>query len=359
MSTYQGLPVLGRFFSDSNASSRSSLRGFARTPSHISLSVNYLPAKFSDALVSRRGPVKRVAKRGGGADAFKPGEARMPVAGDEDYDGVSTGVFGGKNSRPMSWNKFKWILFCTNTVLALWSITALVFCLLTWFNAFTEADIIRVGDRVELIFSTVAASIGIITSLIGYAGILLNNRSFLAVYTFMTWVTFASLVVPGYIAYRRRSFNLEGKLNLEWSRHLGTEGRLRIQHHLGCCGYFSPYVEATVSQTCYPRSVLPGCKLKYLNFQRMTLKKWYTIAFAIVPTQLAVMIAGLLCSNHVTYRFGKGMMPEAYRLNLGSMAVIMDNYASELTEQYGAEVASETLARSRSNLLNSSNESTH
>jgi hypothetical protein len=34
-----------------------------------------------------------------------------------------------------------------------------------------------------------------------------------------------------------------------------------------------------------------------------------------------------LCSNHVTYRFGKGMMPKAYRLSMNSMAVIMDNYA--------------------------------
>ena len=39
------------------------------------------------------------------------------------------------------------------------------------------------------------------------------------------------------------------------------------------------------------------------------------------------MITGLLCSNHVTYRFGKGMMPKACRLSLSSMAIIMDKYA--------------------------------
>lgn len=82
------------------------------------------------------------------------------------------------------------------------------------------------------------------------------------------------------------------------------------------------------------------------------------------------MFAGLLCSNHVTYRFGKGMMPKAYRLSMNSMALIMDNYAkfvlslfflmkrrvnvlfffspsdSQLAEQYGSDVASEILARS-------------
>jgi hypothetical protein len=54
---------------------------------------------------------------------------------------------------------------------------------------------------------------------------------------------------------------------------------------------------------------------------------WYTIAFSLVPLQLVIMLAGLLCSNHVTYRFGKGMMPKAYRLSMASMGIIMDNYA--------------------------------
>ena len=134
-------------------------------------------------------------------------------------------------------------------------------------------------------------------------------------------------MTPGYLTYKRRTFNLEGKVNAEWSRALGTDGRLRIQNELHCCGYFSPFVEASVSQTCYARSVLPGCKEKYIKFERLVLGRWYTVAFALVPLHLAITIAGLLCSNHVTYRFGKGMMPKAYRLSLNSMAVIMDNYA--------------------------------
>jgi len=63
-----------------------------------------------------------------------------------------------------------------------------------------------------------------------------------------------------------------------------------------------------------------------------------------------VIITGLLCSNHITFRFGKGMMPKAYRLSMNSMAVIMDNYANQLAEQYGPDVASDVLNRSRSNL---------
>ena len=198
---------------------------------------------------------------------------------------------------------------------------------MTWFDVFERADIVRAGNRTELVFSTAAAAAAAVTSVFGWAGILLNNRSFLAFYTFFLWICFALLVTPGYLTYKQRTFNLEGKLNAQWSRDLGAIGRLRIQNRLHCCGYYSPFVEATVSQTCYARSILPGCKAAYLAFERRTLQIWYTIVFSLVPLQLFIMITGLLCSNHVTYRFGKGMMPKAYRLSLNSMAIIMDNYA--------------------------------
>jgi hypothetical protein len=72
----------------------------------------------------------------------------------------------------------------------------MIFCLLTWFNVWTHADVIHVGNRFELIVSTIA--LGILTALVGWPAILLNNRSFLAVYTFVLWICFAFLVAPGY-----------------------------------------------------------------------------------------------------------------------------------------------------------------
>ena len=214
-----------------------------------------------------------------------------------------------------------------STQLTLCSVVILVVCLLTWFDVWEKSDVIRIGNTPELILSTTTAIFGLLTSLIGWAGILLNNRGFLAWYTFMTWVTFALLVTPGYMAYKRHTFNLEGKINAQWSRDFSTEGRLLVQNQLNCCGYFSPFVEATVSQTCYARSLLPGCKGPYLKFEKDLLLLWYEVVFGLVPIQILIMVAGLLCSNHVTYRFGKGMMPEAYRLNVNSMSAIMENYA--------------------------------
>jgi len=227
----------------------------------------------------------------------------------------------------------------------IYSMVSLIVCLMIWFDIWQHADVIRVANTPELIISTIASSTGILTSLIGWAGILLNNRSFLAWYTFLSWITFAFLVTPGYITYKRRTFNLEGKINAQWSRNLTAEDRLRIQNQLICCGYFSPFVEATISQTCYARSILPGCKGPFLAFERKLLRIWYTAAFSLVPPQILVMAAGLLCSNHITYKFGKGMMPEAYRLDMNTMAVLMDSYAQQLADRYGADIATDILKR--------------
>lgn len=120
---------------------------------------------------------------------------------------------------------------------------------------------------------------------------------------------------------------MPSQLNAQWSRALDVSGRLRVQNQLHCCGYYSPFVEATSSQTCYARSNLPGCKDAYLHFERSALEKWYTVSFALVPVQLFTILVALLCSNHITYRWGKGMMPKAYRLNVSSLAMIADKYA--------------------------------
>ncbi|KAH9984078.1 hypothetical protein BJV74DRAFT_848825 [Russula compacta] len=326
--------------------------------STASLSVNYLPTKFSDAVLynglkNRGKHFHPGPKRGGGREAFRSGEARMPGEGDEDHDGLQGSPFGkeGGRTRPrLRWNKFKWTLFLSNLLFTGYSLAGLIFLLCTWFDVWEHADVVRVGNRPELIVSTIAAGFGIITCLIGWAGILLNNRSFLAVYTFFLWLCFALLVTPGYLSFKRRNFNLDGKANFQWARQFGLNEWLRIQNQLNCCGYFSPFVEAALSQVCYSRSVLPGCKGPYVDFERFVLERWYTVVFGLVPFQIAVIIVGLLCSNHITYRFGKGLMPKAYRLSMNSMAVIMDNYASQLAEQYGEDVASQVVARSRSNL---------
>ncbi|KAJ7717381.1 hypothetical protein B0H16DRAFT_1740589 [Mycena metata] len=228
-----------------------------------------------------------------------------------------------------------------------YSLLALVFTLLTYFHTLKNTHILLVAIPSELTraLSTLATTFALFVSEIGYLGLLLNNRPFLAVYT-----AFSLLVVPGHITYKRRTLNLEAKVNQQWSQELGAAGRLTIQSVLGFCGYFSPFVEATVSATCYSRSILPGCKQQFLEFQVKALTRWYIVSFGLVPVHIgAKMAAGLLCSNHVTYRFGKGMMPKAYRLSREAMAVIMEQCASQLADQYGADAAAHIIANNSGN----------
>jgi len=98
-----------------------------RPQSVHSLSINYLPTKFSDAVLynglKNRGKGFHLGpKRGGGREAFRSGEARMPGEGDEDYDGVQGSFFGkeGGRTRPrLRWNKFKWTLFFSNLLVGI------------------------------------------------------------------------------------------------------------------------------------------------------------------------------------------------------------------------------------------------
>lgn len=74
--------------------------------SNVSLSINYLPSKFSVPLAKvglrkRKGDTAEpeLPKQGGGMNVFREGEARMPSGG---------------TGKSMRWTRFKWILFGTN-----------------------------------------------------------------------------------------------------------------------------------------------------------------------------------------------------------------------------------------------------
>ncbi len=68
--------------------------------------------------------------------------------------------------------------------------------------------------------STIACSLVIFASaLVGWAGILLNNRgSFVVIYTFLVFIF---ILIPGYMAYKRHA---EGKVNAQWSQSLSAPG---------------------------------------------------------------------------------------------------------------------------------------
>lgn len=105
-----------------------STMGDSKTGIPTSLSVNYLPSKFSNTLIGsgmkrRKGKGMEsdlhIPKRGGGREAFRANESRMPGDGDDDYDGVTFGGAQGGRKGRLRWNRFKWVLFVANTVVSL------------------------------------------------------------------------------------------------------------------------------------------------------------------------------------------------------------------------------------------------
>ncbi|KAJ7881491.1 hypothetical protein B0H14DRAFT_3857716 [Mycena olivaceomarginata] len=178
-----------------------------RTHSHT---LNYLPSKFSPALGG-------MVPRGRGAAAFHADAARMAAEGDGDYNGTDVrrhSLFpplSALTQRKLRWTRFKSILFLANLVLSLYALALLVFVILTYLRTLPPPPVL------------------VLTAALGRGGVLLNNRGMLAVYTLLLWV---SLWADG-----------GAGINQQWSQQLGAQGRLTVQETLGCCGYFSPFVE--------------------------------------------------------------------------------------------------------------------
>jgi hypothetical protein len=172
-----------------------------------------------------------------------------------------------------------------------------------------------VADNDILILVTLAASITTFTALVGISGVFLNSKPILATYAVLLWPALASLLAVGYISYKRAAFSLDHKLNLSWSQYYTPVGRLLIQDSLQCCGYYNALHEGTPSNRCYPRTPLPGCKGKLYRFESDNLEIIWSAVFALVPLHLLNITIALLCANHLTRAFGKGMTPKQYRLS--------------------------------------------
>ncbi|KAJ7726517.1 tetraspanin Tsp2 family [Mycena metata] len=230
-------------------------------------------------------------------------------------DGRGPGL--GMDSEP--WTGFKWCLLLSVCTVFIYGAAALVCALMTWFRTWDQADVMTVANNDVLVLLTLAGSILVFTSLVGLSGVLLNSRPILAVYTLLLWPAFASLAAIGYLAYKRATFALDHKLNLAWSQYYTPLGRLFIQDALRCCGFYSALHEATSSKRCFPRTALPGCKGKLYRFERANLALVWQTVFALVPLHLVNVLVALVCANHVTERFGRGVTPERYRLTSGDV----------------------------------------
>ncbi|KAF9068586.1 hypothetical protein BDP27DRAFT_1223957 [Rhodocollybia butyracea] len=212
------------------------------------------------------------------------------------------------------WTRFKWCLMISVATVLCYGSAAMICAILTWFRTWNHADVMYVSDNDILILITLGACILMLTGLLGLTGTLLNSRPILATYTLLLWPALISVLAVGYTSYKRYAYSLDHKLNFSWSQYYTPLGRLMIQSSLRCCGYYDPLHEATISNKCYPRTPLPGCKGKLYRFERGNLSLIWSTTFSIVPLHLINILVALLCSNHVTRVFGKGITPKQYRL---------------------------------------------
>ncbi|KAF8315581.1 hypothetical protein DL93DRAFT_2057014, partial [Clavulina sp. PMI_390] len=165
-----------------------------------------------------------------------------------------------------------------------------------------------------LLYITIAGCITLLTSVIGGVGAILNSRPILALYNALLWPSFLATAAVGYSGYKRRTFDLSGKIDQAWTQFYGDQGRLVVQDTLKCCGLYNPLHQATLSPRCFSRSALPGCKRALIGFETHQLDLAALLAFMAVGLILVSIIVAVLCSNHVNQLFGKGLMPRHYRL---------------------------------------------
>ena len=231
------------------------------------------------------------------------------------------------------WTPHKWSLLASVTTVFLLGLTFLVFSLLTWFagesvvvstsassshypnlTAYSVAPVLLITDSPALILLTISSSLLLFASLVGITGTLLNSRPILAVYVLLLFPSFLSFISVAYVTYKKANFSLDAKVSEAWNLWYSPGARSILQGAFSCCGWSSPYHGAAASGTCYARSPLPGCHGPLVSFERDTLSSVAGAVFCLVPLHLINIVTGLLCSNHVTHRFGKGIMPPRYRL---------------------------------------------
>ena len=230
------------------------------------------------------------------------------------------------------WTPHKWCLLASVTTVFLLGLTFLVFSILTWFageppkyciseslpyfnsTAYPAAPVVLITDSPALILITFSSSLLLLSSLVGVTGTLLNSRPILAVYVLLLFPSFISFVSVGYVTYKKAGFSLDAKASEAWNLWYSAGARTVLQGALGCCGWDGPLHAGAASGTCYPRSPLLGCHGPLVRLEHDVLASAWGLVFSLVPLHLANIFVGLLCANHVTYRFGKGMVPARYRL---------------------------------------------
>ncbi|KAF9293943.1 hypothetical protein BGZ88_004696 [Linnemannia elongata] len=197
------------------------------------------------------------------------------------------------------WTRSKWILLFSAVLLLGYS-GALFAVSLGYMLGHFENSVVVMEFHSNLIYLAMGGSVlGILSAIVGLIGIFKENRAWLSLYTIVLWPVFAVYISIGYIAFRRAKNHLRVHLRDEWIHSYSREQRLLVQRQLKCCGYQDSMSYGEYDLRCFPMINLPGCLHKYNLYEDNVLTTAWTVSFGLAPVQLFVMIAALMCSNHV------------------------------------------------------------
>lgn len=160
-----------------------------------------------------------------------------------------------------------------------------------------------------MIVTLIGSALCIMTAIIGILGVRYKDRRYLAIQSLLLWLCFILITVVGYLAFKANTWNLKERLGVQWRHAMSASDQRAIEENLHCCGFENPSDHAIYFERCYPQSLLPGCQYKFYLFESDFLVKTYTITFAILPLHILIIIASLLCANHVEHQFGKRTRP--------------------------------------------------
>ncbi|KAF9321513.1 hypothetical protein BGZ91_004512 [Linnemannia elongata] len=197
------------------------------------------------------------------------------------------------------WTRSKWILLLSALLLLGYSAAILYFSLSYIIQNVPGSPVVMEFHSNIVYLSLAGAVFGIATALVGLVGIFRENRIWLSYYTIVLWPVFALYIAVGYIAFRRAKLHLRAHIKEEWINSYSREQRLLVQRNLFCCGFQDSTYFAAYDMRCFPTTTLPGCEHKYSLFEKDLLTTLWTWSFTVAPVHLFVMIAALLCSNHV------------------------------------------------------------
>ncbi|KAI8089110.1 Tetraspanin family-domain-containing protein [Halteromyces radiatus] len=235
------------------------------------------------------------------SDVSKPIAPHLRSCGRSDIVRQRVGFLG--------WTIARWILLLTNTMLLVYGCIFLVATCATYGLAYERAIIIVIANKEILAVSFTASLFCFLTSIVGYIGIVNKNRRYLGYYALFLWVCFALIITVGYLGFKHRTWNLKAQLGVRWRHDYTPKQRELLQDNLHCCGFENPSDHAAYFLRCWAQSLLPGCQHKFYLFENAFLLNTYTIAFAILPIHVAVILASILCSNHVDVVFGTRSRP--------------------------------------------------